>query len=190
MLLDPRGLPPYHPLVIDQGWDSAHVDSSLRNETLNMMKAGYNVDGRVNSIPRERKSIYWQSQNVVVVLAGTEVPMNVLEDRIQQFGVKFDLAGIGYGIRGTTIKPLVERLEGRFPISRLCIACDWPGIYTYKTDSIDLFKSKLHWAYIVFNYDPESFVWSVRYRIPTMDDCTATSKMGRLLVSTFRRCWN
>lgn len=40
------GLAAYHPLVIAQGYDPARVDISLRNETANLVKAGFNVYGR------------------------------------------------------------------------------------------------------------------------------------------------
>ena len=39
------GFPPYHPLVSAQGWDPARVEIGLRNDTYELVKAGYNVHG-------------------------------------------------------------------------------------------------------------------------------------------------
>jgi hypothetical protein len=40
------GFPPHHPLVEAQGWDPIRVDIGLRNDTLNLISAGYNVYGK------------------------------------------------------------------------------------------------------------------------------------------------
>ena len=37
------GFPPDHPLVAAQGWDPVRVDTGLRNDTRNLINAGYNV---------------------------------------------------------------------------------------------------------------------------------------------------
>lgn len=37
------GFPAYHPLVEAQGWDPVRVDVGLRNDTQNLINAGYNV---------------------------------------------------------------------------------------------------------------------------------------------------
>lgn len=34
----------------------------------------------------------------------------------------------------------------------------------------------------VFNYNPESLVWSVEHRLPLKEDCAAAGKPGKLLV--------
>lgn len=39
------GLPPYHPLVISQGYSGDAVNTALRNDAANVMKAGYNLRG-------------------------------------------------------------------------------------------------------------------------------------------------
>ncbi|KAH7311491.1 hypothetical protein B0I35DRAFT_438176 [Stachybotrys elegans] len=132
------GFPPYHPLVIDQGWDPVRVEYGLRNNTVAMVNAGYNVH---------------------VVWAGTEVPIPTLEDRLAESGVDFDLLGIGYGIRGATLPPVVERLE----------------------DLIDMYHRKLPSTPIVFNYNPESFMWSLNHRLPMREDCEAAKKPGKLI---------
>lgn len=48
-----------------------------------------------------------------VVWAGQETSIEVMEGRMEQSGVDFDLLGIGWGMRGGTLKPIVERFEGR-----------------------------------------------------------------------------
>lgn len=53
--------------------------------------------------------------------AGTEVDISKLEDRIEKSEVAFDLTGIGFGVRGATDQPVVERLEGLTP-SSFCIS--------------------------------------------------------------------
>jgi hypothetical protein len=40
------GLPAYHPYVVQQGWDADMVDSSIKNDTKNMIEGGYNVAGK------------------------------------------------------------------------------------------------------------------------------------------------
>lgn len=37
-----------------------------------------------------------------------------MEDRMDQSGVKFDVTAIGYGMRGATLEPVVERFEGEY----------------------------------------------------------------------------
>jgi len=39
------GLPPYHPLVKEQGHDPAFVDAALREDAANIIKSGYNLRG-------------------------------------------------------------------------------------------------------------------------------------------------
>lgn len=52
-------------------------------------------------------------------MAGTEVPISVLEDRMDQTGANFDITSIGFGMRGATLKPVVERFEGELPFHDL-----------------------------------------------------------------------
>lgn len=48
-----------------------------------------------------------------MVWAGVEVPISVLEGRMHETGVEFDVAAIGYGMRGANLEPIVERFEGK-----------------------------------------------------------------------------
>lgn len=45
-----------------------------------------------------------------------------------------------------------------------------------------MFKRKIPKAYTVFNYNPESFLWSVQHRLPMKEDCAAVGKPGKMLV--------
>jgi hypothetical protein len=47
------------------------------------------------------------------VFAGIEVPIGLLEERMHENGVKFDVTAIGYGMRGANLQPIVERFEGK-----------------------------------------------------------------------------
>lgn len=44
-----RGLPAYHPYVIAQHYDPVDVDKELRNDTAALVKAGFNVYGKIPS---------------------------------------------------------------------------------------------------------------------------------------------
>ncbi|KIX09399.1 uncharacterized protein Z518_00478 [Rhinocladiella mackenziei CBS 650.93] len=82
------GLPPYHPLVIEQGFDPAVVDAALRGDAANILNAGYNLR---------------------VVLMGPEQPVSVLASQVQ--GIHWDGTGVGYGVRGSRLENLTVRLE-------------------------------------------------------------------------------
>jgi hypothetical protein len=50
-----------------------------------------------------------------VVWAGQEIPIGELEDRMEQSGVDYDITAVGFGMRGATYEPIIERFEGEFP---------------------------------------------------------------------------
>nr|KAK5442249.1 hypothetical protein LTR18_006102 [Exophiala xenobiotica] len=80
------GLPPYHPLVTAQGFDSAAVDAALRGDAADIVKAGYNLR---------------------VVLMGPEQPLSVLSGQMD--GINWDGTGVGYGVRGSRLVNLTLR---------------------------------------------------------------------------------
>lgn len=84
-----------------------------------------------------------------------------MEDRLKQKGVDFDLVGIGWGMRGAVMEIIVKRFE-----------------YL-----VDMYKRNVPKVPIVFNYSPESTIWSVAHRVPMREDCAAVGKPGKLLVS-------
>lgn len=47
-----------------------------------------------------------------VVWSGTEVPIKTMEQRMDADGIDWDMTAVGFGIRGATLEPIVERLEG------------------------------------------------------------------------------
>ena len=109
------GLPPYHPLVIEQGWDPARVEAGLRKDADSLVKAGYNVHSTYFShLLRQRLADRCPFLSGIVVWAGPEVCIDTMEKRMASAGVEYDLVGIGFGIRGTTIEALVERFEGEW----------------------------------------------------------------------------
>ncbi|KAF2665557.1 hypothetical protein BT63DRAFT_442934 [Microthyrium microscopicum] len=82
------GLPPYHPLVVQQGFNSSVIDATLRADAANIIKAGYNLR---------------------VVLMGPEQNLSVLAGQME--GNHWDGTGIGYGVRGAHLPELTIRLE-------------------------------------------------------------------------------
>ncbi|OCT54579.1 hypothetical protein CLCR_11449 [Cladophialophora carrionii] len=80
------GLPPYHPLVIQQGFNASAVDAGLRGDAADILKAGYNLR---------------------VILMGPEQNISVLAN--QTTGVRWDGTGIGYGVRGSHREDLTIR---------------------------------------------------------------------------------
>ncbi|KAJ9612643.1 hypothetical protein H2200_004240 [Cladophialophora chaetospira] len=81
------GLPPYHPLVAQQGFNSSAVDAGLRADAADIIKAGYNLR---------------------VVLMGPEQDISVLVN--QTNGIRWDGTGVGYGVRGSRREDLTIRL--------------------------------------------------------------------------------
>ncbi|PPJ55949.1 hypothetical protein CBER1_03558 [Cercospora berteroae] len=73
------GFPPYHPLVIAQGFDPARVEAALRLDAENIRKAGYNLR---------------------TVLRGPETPLKTLRDRMK--GTNWEVTGVGFGARGSS----------------------------------------------------------------------------------------
>jgi hypothetical protein len=46
-----------------------------------------------------------------------------------------------------------------------------------------MYKRKVPATPIVFNFNPESMVWSASHRYPMETDCAAAGKPGKLIVS-------
>ncbi len=120
-----------------------------------------------------------------MVWAGLEVPISVLEDRMDQTGVDFDVVAIGYGMRGAVLEPIVERFEGESgSLNIATLSSRKESLVTISDcpDLIDMYQRKAPVARKVFNYNPESFIWSVSHRMPTIEDCAEAGKPGKLLV--------
>ncbi|KAI0443593.1 hypothetical protein F4803DRAFT_550041 [Xylaria telfairii] len=119
---------------------------------------GWDMDRVAIGIRNDTIGLVESGYNIHVVWAGPEVPIATLEERLDQKDVDFDLLGIGWGMRGATLPIIVERFE----------------------DLIGLYKRTRPETPIVFNYSPESFLWSVEHRIPMREDCRGLKKYGKL----------
>lgn len=53
------GLPPYHPLVTEQGFDPAVVNENLRRDAADIVKAGYNLRGMCANKTIQRRSSHY-----------------------------------------------------------------------------------------------------------------------------------
>ncbi|KAK3368792.1 hypothetical protein B0H63DRAFT_529161 [Podospora didyma] len=82
------GLPAYHPLVTQQGFDPALIDAAVRADSASLLKAGYNVR---------------------VVLMGPEQNISVLANRIP--GTNWNGVGVGNGVRSAGLPELIVRFE-------------------------------------------------------------------------------
>ncbi|KAM0809510.1 putative 1,3-beta-glucanosyltransferase [Seiridium cardinale] len=129
------GLPSYHPLVVKQGWDPVEVDLGIIGDTRAMIEAGYNVK---------------------LVVAGPEQDIGMIRNALN--GTRWDVTGVGYGVRPATIPEIVTRFE----------------------DLLQLFKEETPEARTVFNIGPTSLLWSVQRRFPLKSTCAA--RPGKYLV--------
>ncbi|KAJ3542980.1 hypothetical protein NM208_g3815 [Fusarium decemcellulare] len=82
------GLAAYHPLVISQGSDPVEIDIALRNNTANLVKAGFNI---------------------YALFQGPDQPVSNLGDRMK--GKHWGVTGVGWGIRNSTTPELVTWFE-------------------------------------------------------------------------------
>ncbi|KAF2639407.1 hypothetical protein P280DRAFT_470781 [Massarina eburnea CBS 473.64] len=82
------GLPPFHPLVAAQGFNSSQVNAGLRNDAADILAAGYNLK---------------------VVLMGPEIPIEIL--KAESSDRSYDGAGIGFGVRGSNSLNMTIRME-------------------------------------------------------------------------------
>ncbi|KAB5581024.1 hypothetical protein GE09DRAFT_1051482 [Coniochaeta sp. 2T2.1] len=98
-------------MVKAQGFDPAVVDTSLRTDAANIVKAGYNLR---------------------VVLMGPEQNVSVLAAQIQ--GTTWDGTGIGYGVRGGRSHELTTRLEDIIQLYRDRVPRA-PILFDYSPDS-------------------------------------------------------
>ncbi|KAI9150884.1 hypothetical protein HJFPF1_10661 [Paramyrothecium foliicola] len=89
------GLPPYHKDVIAQGYDPAAVAAAIKNSTIEMIEAGYNVR---------------------IVLAGPEQDMSLTANRMK--GRRWPLTGIGYGLRAAKSEELITQFEDQLILFR------------------------------------------------------------------------
>ncbi|KAF6526177.1 hypothetical protein HZS61_009221 [Fusarium oxysporum f. sp. conglutinans] len=90
-LLDPAiGLPGRHTYVTQQGYDAALVEAQIFNHTRQLREAGYNVRA---------------------VWRGPEIPGNEMSRYMKD--VHWNVAGIGFGVRGSQISDVITLFEGQ-----------------------------------------------------------------------------
>ena len=61
---------------------------------------------------------------MIVIWAGTEVPVDVVAARMDQSGVEFDATAVGFGIRGSALPVVTERFERKSQLSILVVRCE------------------------------------------------------------------
>lgn len=125
-------------MVAKMGFDPKKVEAALKADAANILKAGYNLR---------------------VVLFGPEQPASRIADELAKDDIKWDLTGIGYGVRGARSPELTVRLE----------------------DIIQTYRDKAPKAPIVFDYSPDSAEWAIKRKLPLAGNCTDTP--GKDLVS-------
>ncbi|UZP44955.1 hypothetical protein NXS19_012767 [Fusarium pseudograminearum] len=85
--------------------------------------------------------------NVRAVWRGPEMPPNEFVDQMKD--VHWHAAGIGFGVRGSQIPDVIGLFE----------------------ETIDIFRNEAPDAKYVFNYNPLTFLWSVKRYFPLSSDC-------------------
>ncbi|KAI1638594.1 hypothetical protein F4809DRAFT_649215 [Biscogniauxia mediterranea] len=101
-------------------------------------------------IKKAHKGMINAGYNVKSVLLGPEQDIRILAKEMDD--TPWDITGIGFGLRGSIIGEIISRFE----------------------DIIMLYRNKAPDAPTVFNYNPESFVWSIQRRAPLSSDCAGS----------------
>ncbi|CAH0051809.1 unnamed protein product [Clonostachys solani] len=106
--------------------------------------------------------------NTRIVLMGPDQDISQLEARFQD--VEFHVTGIGFGMRPATIPEIITRFEG---------ARHDDDADLLAADNNFLFRKTVPDTPTVYNYDPNTLLWSVARRFPIEEDCT--NKPGKNL---------
>lgn len=104
------GLPPFHPLVVEQGFDPNVVNSALRRDAADIRAAGYNLRGSHPYCKLKFTPTLTYVLLNLVVLAGPEKDRAIYAERLR--GRRWQGTGVGYGVRGSRLPDLTVRLEG------------------------------------------------------------------------------
>lgn len=141
------------------------VDKGLRGDAADIVKAGYNLRGKLRVITAWTRPV--SNAGPEVVLMGPEQNVSVLAD--QMTGVKWDGTGVGYGVRGSNLQDLTIRFEGK-PMSNRTgrASTDLPS------DIIQLYRQRAPVTPIMFNYSPFSALWAIQRHFPLSSNCTDT----------------
>ncbi|RKL21106.1 hypothetical protein BFJ68_g2377 [Fusarium oxysporum] len=109
-----HGLPGRHTYVTQQGYDAALVEAQIFNHTRQLREAGYNVRA---------------------VWRGPEIPGTEMSKHMKD--VHWNVAGIGFGVRGSQISDVITLFE----------------------ETLDIYREEAPDAKYVFNYNPLTFLW-------------------------------
>ncbi|WZH45279.1 uncharacterized protein QYS62_006322 [Fusarium acuminatum] len=131
------GLPGRHNYVTQQGYDPVLTEAQIFNHTRELREAGYNVRA---------------------VWRGPEIPGSELSEHMKD--IHWHAAGIGFGVRGSSISDVITLFE----------------------ETIDIYRKEAPDAKFVFNYNPLTFLWSVKRYFPLSSDCK--DQPGKDLVSS------
>ena len=128
------GLPAYHPLVGAQGFNQTAVDLALYNISNAIVQAGYNLK---------------------IAFLGPERPLSDLEQSItEEYGVNFDGAIIGAGIRASVVPQLIVQFE----------------------DMLETIGTLIPDVRFLFNGNVESTLPAIQRVFPINETCTTPGK--------------
>jgi hypothetical protein len=98
-------------------------------------------------------------------------------------GVKWHGTGVGYGLRGAAIPELTVQLEGKYTKMNSLVVVRSSS--RCLIDVLQLYRDRAPDAPFMFNYNPNSFLWSAQRRVPLRSDCAG--RPGKLLVRIFMK---
>lgn len=183
-------MPPYHPLVTQQGFDPAKVDAALRADAANIVKAGYNLKGKSTG-PLSLGNLSYRVSNTdvnLVVLMGPEKNVTVLREQVR--GTVWDGTGIGYGVRGSNRVDLTTRLQGKQKLlkkrsskmqNRSSVNSQW--LFASLVEIVEVYREQAPLAPILFDYSPSTARWAIEQRFPLPSNCTDSPGKSLVIIS-------
>ncbi|KAF5502048.1 hypothetical protein CGCA056_v013866 [Colletotrichum aenigma] len=98
------GLTAYHPLVLSRGFDPVQTDIALRNDTANLVKAGFNVYDRMKGKRWGVTGVGWGIRNSTMLEL-----VNHFEENINQYREAEPLAPLVFNWSPTSLAESVTR---------------------------------------------------------------------------------
>ena len=109
----------------------------------------------------------------IVLLAGPEYDIDEFASNIDK-DIRWDVTGVGYGMRGTKIPEVLTRFEGKpSSVSIELYKCYTDFLFSCQ-DNLMVFRKETPKAQPVFNINADSFLWSVQRRFPLARNCTGS----------------
>ncbi|KAI5918515.1 hypothetical protein F4810DRAFT_570681 [Camillea tinctor] len=119
--------------------------------THNLVAAqGWDVEQVDRKIRKGHQDMINAGYNVRTVLFGPE--QNIDDLAREMDGINWGITGVGFGVRGSTLEELIVEFE----------------------DILMTFRQKALDSPTVFNYNPDSFLWSIQRRAPLSSDCAGS----------------